>query len=623
MILRKHKKYYHGGTTHPTWEERKAKMLESGNWKEGPDGSLLRVSPEEYAQTAYEESSRQARQETLDASREEALQREGFFSSGQSLGLPDSQYMQLLQEKPMDQWTDQDYRDWAMYAHDPSNPISRAFQVASAFHPVYAAGEAAALAPVLKYSGIGPLFEGLSAFGRELAPSIGRVLGDVVGTGSSAAVRAANASNPSLTGAGARTAMRFMPSLSDELAESVDAGFGSIRPIYGRSYNELRALGPKSMERGLEESNRMLAERMGEFFSEEGQRRARQQIIDQVEYYKEIAGASDEYLKRLGFDEAQIKTFRKDVSRMNTSDQFIDSQLAAFNARMRSLGNRSGEVVNRAEMQEKTETALMFLKQRRRDAYDKGDYQAVSDLDDMIHQTLQAEHTRDKLIEDELTNAFYQSGDPSISLGREYLVEPEYSRVASAHEIQHALQDIPLKPAYLSDKAPQTVEADRILEDLLLIDKQNPAIKAGPNDYVWDDLAYFQQQQAGRLSERSPFLSELREDMLDKGYISHRYQEVDDDIMDRYLKDYYGRLGSEMRSTEPGNTGVRILEIMDDNTGPYNRGVLKDAINKMLVGVPAVGAGAAALSSDENQYGKGGKFKLRKAKKCGCSVRKK
>ncbi|MEL0119544.1 MAG: hypothetical protein VXB01_11450, partial [Opitutae bacterium] len=199
----------------------------------------------------------------------------------------------------------------------------------------------------------------------------------------------------------------------------------------------------------------------------------------------------------------------------------------------------------------------------------------------------------------------------------------EYARVATGHEVQHALQDMPLSPAYLPDLAPQTTEVDRILNDLVLIDRQNPAILSDPTDQVWDDLAYFQQQKAGRLSEKSPFLSEMREDMLDRGYISDRYQTIGNDILDRYLNDYYGRLGSAARSTDPGNQNIRILEIMDSNTGPYNRGVLRDALNKMLVGVPVVGAGASALSSDENQYGKGGKFKLRKAKKCGCSVKKK
>jgi len=600
-------------------------MLESGNWKEGPDGSLLRVSAEEYAQNAYNESMQQMREDE----REAALQREGFFSSGQSLGLPDSQYMELLQRKPMDQWTDQDYRDWAMYAHDPSNPMSRVFQVASAAHPVYAAGEAAAFAPILKYSGIGPLFEGLSAFGRELAPSIATVLGDVVGAGGRAYSRS---SGPSYTGAGATTAMRLLPDpnlrgvpqLTPE-PQLTRSEFGSVRPIYTGNKEELRALGPKSMEKGLDESNRMLAERMGEFLSEEGQRRARQQLIDQVEYYKQIAGSSDEYLKRLGFDEAQIKTFRKDVSRMNTSDEFIDRELALFNARIRGLGNKSGEVVQRAEMANQSDIALLNLRRLRQEAYERGDYQRVADLDDTIGETLKAERTRNKLIEQELGNAFYDSTDPNrfISLGRTYLVEPEYARVATGHEVQHALQDMPLSPAYLPDLAPQTTEVDRILNDLVLIDRQNPAILSDPTDQVWDDLAYFQQQKAGRLSEKSPFLSEMREDMLDRGYISDRYQTIGNDILDRYLNDYYGRLGSAARSTDPGNQNIRILEIMDSNTGPYNRGVLRDALNKMLVGVPVVGAGASALSSDENQYGKGGKFKLRKAKKCGCSVKKK
>ena len=168
----------------------------------------------------------------------------------------------------------------------------------------------------------------------------------------------------------------------------------------------------------------------------------------------------------------------------------------------------------------------------------------------------------------------------------------------------------------------KSVEADRVLDDLILIDPRSPKLKTAAEDPLWGDYAYFQIEQAGYLPEKTPFLAEVREDMLDKGFISHRYDPVDEGLMDRYLKDYWKGKDVNNPSTAKGTEGVRLVELMDnsESVGKYNRELLAEAMNKMLVAVPAVGAaGLAAGTTAENQssYYKGGKLKLKKHKRAG------
>ena len=548
------KKYEHGGS-HPTAEEKRKQMLQTGNWTEGPDGELLRVPQEE-----------------------------SLPPQQNMFGFPTTERAQQLGslERPL---TESELREYIQYGFSPTNPVNTAFSVGAGMHPAGAAAD---------------------------------VIGNVVGKGLG------------LVAQGGRAVMNFLRPASDELADAAQAAYGSIRPNIPQS--ELRSLTPAQMQEGLETSNRLLSERMAETLTDEGQRRARQQIVDQVTYYDNIARSSDEALERLGFNAVQRAVLRKAMNKYRTADGALDlnspaiaADLADFNRRMASVSNKSGEVVQRAGMAGKSDEALEQLRSLRDKAYDAGDYQRVADLEDQILQTERAAWVQDKLVDKELTNAFYDSGlgDRSILLGRQYLTDPNYATAATIHEVQHALQDIPSRLPYLNQRLGRGVEADRILEDLVLIDRRNPNITTSPTDDLWDDLSYFEQKAAGRMSEKSPFLAEMREDMLSKGYISNRYQEVTDDLMDRYLKDYYGARNVSTPSTAAGNQNVRILEIMDRNVGPYNRGVLKDAMNKMLVGVPAVGAGVGAMSGDTPEYKMGGKFKVRKAKRYGYSVRKK
>jgi uncharacterized protein with NRDE domain len=125
----------------------------------------------------------------------------------------------------------------------------------------------------------------------------------------------------------------------------------------------------------------------------------------------------------------------------------------------------------------------------------------------------------------------------------------------------------------------------------------------------------------------TPHLAEMREDMLEEGFIPNRYAEVSEHDIEDYLEQYRQRDPSYSSGyaylPDLNDESVRILEMLDPQMDSKNTEVLARAMNKMLVAVPAVGAGVGALSSGQNEYRKGGKFKVRKAKQYGYSVRKK
>ena len=432
---------------------------------------------------------------------------------------------------------------------------------------------------------------------------------------------------------GAERVMNFLRPKGDEVLDAA-VGLGQIRNE--PNIHKLELMLPKQMQEGLDETNVVLRERLDDFFSEEGQRRAKEQLVDQVKYYDELSKASDEYLARLGFQPQNIPVFRKHMEKFRNSAGEIDPDSPAIlmalqqqNQSMRGLVNRTGEVVQRAEMDQQTVTAIQELRKRRDAAMDAGDYQRVADLEDLIDQTQQAFMARQLQVAGDMRNAIYQRGvagmPNTIKMNREYLGSRDAARIASIHELQHGMADIPIEllPKSTQVLLPRTVEADRILDDLVLIDPKNRSIKTPKSDPVWGDLAYFADDEAGRLNERSPFLAEMREDMLEKGFISSRHDVVDDAMVDRYLKDYYSGKNVSRPTTDFDTGRIRILEIMDPNTGPYNRDVLKRALNKMLVAVPAVGAAgvAAGTSADDgSSYYKGGKLKLKKEKRYGMRV---
>lgn len=99
-------------------------------------------------------------------------------------------------------------------------------------------------------------------------------------------------------------------------------------------------------------------------------------------------------------------------------------------------------------------------------------------------------------------------------------------------------------------------------------------------------LNYFFWGSNGR--EKSAFLGEVQQYMLDKKLINHPYQRITmDDIKNAY------------KTAVANKDELRLFNIMKPN--PYNFSLLRDNLNKMLSITGAAGTGAAAYKSDKKK----------------------
>lgn len=96
------------------------------------------------------------------------------------------------------------------------------------------------------------------------------------------------------------------------------------------------------------------------------------------------------------------------------------------------------------------------------------------------------------------------------------------------------------------------------------------------------------------LDEMSPFLAEVRENMLQDGFIKHPYETM----TPTKLKTYYNNYNNIKGNKYP----LRYFEIMKPTESNFK--LTSDVFNKMLIGLPAVGA--AALGSDLDEKAVGG-----------------
>jgi len=105
--------------------------------------------------------------------------------------------------------------------------------------------------------------------------------------------------------------------------------------------------------------------------------------------------------------------------------------------------------------------------------------------------------------------------------------------------------------------------------------------------------------------ERSPFLAELREDMLQNNIIKHPYQKVNSKMIKNYYTDYLKK---------EDKYPLRIFDIMTNK--PKNFSLLSNTMNELPSFAPyVIGAGAATLldnpfdaesNTEDNQYAEGG-----------------
>ena len=304
MIVRKKKKYTHGGV-HPTREEKRQQMLSTGRFTEGPNGELIRVPQQDM------------------------------------FGFPTTERAQQLSEST-DPLTEQQLREYISYGFSPTNPVNTAFSMIAGASP---AGQAV------------------------------DVLGNVVGKGLGYVSR------------GGRQLMNFLRPKADEAVEAAVSGFGSIRPK--TSGAQIREATGEQLQEGLDVSNQVMAERLSEVMSPEGQRRARQQIVDQL---TEFGKYTDHEVQQFGVNKAEVVTLRNRLGRFDVDDAGniipnqprVDAALRSFNQNVQRAKNASEGVARGARIQEGYIKKEQLLRSQYNDAMDAGDSGRASEINDEL-----------------------------------------------------------------------------------------------------------------------------------------------------------------------------------------------------------------------------------------------
>jgi len=99
---------------------------------------------------------------------------------------------------------------------------------------------------------------------------------------------------------------------------------------------------------------------------------------------------------------------------------------------------------------------------------------------------------------------------------------------------------------------------------------------------------YWKSAANGR--EKTPFIEEVRADLLEEGVINNLYDEVTPDMLEYHYINYLKKQGNKYP--------LRIFDLMENK--PENFKIMSDVINKMPAVAPIVGgAGAAAIMGNE------------------------
>jgi hypothetical protein len=185
----------------------------------------------------------------------------------------------------------------------------------------------------------------------------------------------------------------------------------------------------------------------------------------------------------------------------------------------------------------------------------------------------------DFIMRDRSGNPIKQSSKIGINPSR---VDNSKVRNVTRHEIEHAVQ------------SGDATEIDRMLEDLKLKpddvlfqeDKNIAGSKLGIEKNT-KAKQYFEYGNDGR--EKSAFLAELQQYLVDNKYISHPY--AVDEITPSLLKKAY------KENADKKDYALRVFNIMQPEESNYK--LLANGLNKMLIGTGAI-AGAKNILGQKN-----------------------
>lgn len=199
------------------------------------------------------------------------------------------------------------------------------------------------------------------------------------------------------------------------------------------------------------------------------------------------------------------------------------------------------------------------------------------------------------IVEDPQSYAYYWAE----KIGLNPTFPQSYVKKATRHEIEHAVQD-----AFSATSKENITEIDKSLENLELrytpsqIEKKDPGVKEDINilpSKFYDALSnqkvatdYFAFGSKGQ--EKSAFLGELQQYLVDEGFVFHPYDKITPDMIeDAYFYARNDDLGD--------GKFLRIFNIMKPTENNYK--LIADNLNKMLALLPAAAIGASATQKDD------------------------
>lgn len=397
-------------------------------------------------------------------------------------------------------------------------------------------------------------------------------------------------------------------------------------------------------------------ERLNEFMSPRGQSRFRNEIAnDMTQLYHTFKGMSDADLQLYLKKGVNVQDFRNDLALMekaidpNTgqidpNSQFIKDQAEMSRQRIEAVRlNTDGIPQERKpfdEMMQLYEKESAF--NREIEALE-GQLTPYEEIYNSATATAEeAEAALQKLVEidDEIQeikrqraavymeleankmnfyeNASYNYPRNVLRYGAPYLTDPQSARNIVRHEWRHLIQMDPKIQGsgfrFINYKtAEDFLGLDATLDALdmrPLPSTQNPRLL----DQFKADLRYFEHAGTRQdIKERTAFLSELVNELVESGYMQDAYTPITGQTIADYVKNVYEprmsikRQGDLPNSLDPES--LRILEITEPTERNYR--IMSNVINQLSALAGGVAVGASARGAEE-EYQYGGKFRVLK-----------
>lgn len=221
-----------------------------------------------------------------------------------------------------------------------------------------------------------------------------------------------------------------------------------------------------------------------------------------------------------------------------------------------------------------------------------------------------------------------------ISMKGKYLQNPRTARVVGSHEFEHGMQEAPYSSQlpYLHGSSefqgyfPEGLPSWDVLETEMgaaLVRRKvrgptgiDPFTKKpvyrNRQEELFDKHRHYYDQGSGRRRERTTFLAEAKQELVEAGVIPNLKAKVTKQDVLKFYDELYApeklRKFSDMPIMDDPQS-LRFFELFDPHVAD-NAKYIAEFMNRLSA--VAVGAGGAAAASGE--YGKGGKYKIVKNK---------